>query len=145
MSKYIAKNRTPAIVCTKCLKEYAVSCRALVTIFSARHHTALDSKTIWNILLDPETPFLPVVTRPRPTSTRDQLVRAKTPGRTKFRIEKKTDNVNSLVFIVILTTLYLHCSPFISHYLCSFHPSKQLNILHLPLAEMVGMSIPQGS
>ena len=53
--------------------------------------------------------------------------------------------VNSLVFIAILTILYLHHSPFISHYLCSFHPSKQLNILHMPLAEMVGMSILQGS
>ena len=49
-----------------------------VTIFPLRHHPAIDSKAIWEILNDVSTPFLPMVTRPRPTSTRDALVRAKT-------------------------------------------------------------------
>ena len=53
-----------------------------VTIFSATHHPALDSAAIWRILMDEETPFQPMVVRPRPTSHRDLLVRTKTPGRT---------------------------------------------------------------
>ena len=63
-----------------------------VTIFSMRYHPAIQSKAIWEILFDPETPFSPMVTRPRPISIRDQLVKAKTPGRTRVRIERKTDS-----------------------------------------------------
>ena len=62
-----------------------------VTIFSVHHHPALSSKLICDALFDEETPFLPMVTRPRPTSTKDLLVKAKTPGRTKFRVERRID------------------------------------------------------
>ena len=48
------------------------------TIFSATHHPALDSTSIWNIIMDEETPFHPMVVRARPKSHGDQLVRAKT-------------------------------------------------------------------
>ena len=53
-----------------------------VTIYSATHHPALDSSAIRRILCDDQTPFRPMVLRPRPTSHRDLLVRAKTAGRT---------------------------------------------------------------
>ena len=60
-----------------------------VTIFSIRHHPALDSRAIWQILNDEETPFCPMITRPRPPSHRDLLVKAKTPGRQ--RTHRRTD------------------------------------------------------
>ena len=65
---------------------------ANTTVFSARFHPALDSHSIRETLLDHQTPFLPMVARPCPTSTHVLLVRAKTPGRTKFRVEKKSES-----------------------------------------------------
>ena len=62
------------------------------TIFSARFHPALDSHNIREALVDRDTPFLPMIVRPRPTSTQDLLVRAKTPGRSKVRVERKGDS-----------------------------------------------------
>ena len=48
------------------------------TIFSATYHPALNSSDIWNILMDDQTPFSPMVVRPRPKSHGDLLVRART-------------------------------------------------------------------
>ena len=52
-----------------------------VTIFSCRHHPAISSSDIWQSIWDEETPFSPMIVRPRPPSHRDMLVKAKTPGR----------------------------------------------------------------
>ena len=52
-----------------------------VTIFSCRHHPAISSSDIWQSIWDEETPFAPMIVRPRPPSHRDMLVKAKTPGR----------------------------------------------------------------
>ena len=60
-------------------------------IFSARYHPVLATHDIRDALLDEDTPFRPMVARPRPTSTQDLLVRANTPGRSKFRVEKKAE------------------------------------------------------
>ena len=62
-----------------------------VTIFTTSHHPALDSAAIRRLLMDQETPFEPMVVRPRPTSHRDMLVRAKTPGRNNNNITTTKD------------------------------------------------------
>ena len=64
-----------------------------VTIYSIRHHPAIASSDIWQILFDEETPFEPMIVRPRPPSTRDALVRAKTPGRTN-NVERPDPSLN---------------------------------------------------
>ena len=47
------------------------------TVFCATYTPALNSSAIRRVLVDPETPFNPMVLRPRPTSIQDRLVRAK--------------------------------------------------------------------
>ena len=49
------------------------------TIFSAPFHPAIDTHSILEAILDSDTPFLPMVTRPRPLLAQDLLVRAKLP------------------------------------------------------------------
>ena len=49
-----------------------------VTVICATYSPGLDSTAIRKILTDPETPFTPMVLRPRPTSIMDKLVRAST-------------------------------------------------------------------
>ena len=65
-----------------------------VTIFTTSHHPALDSAAIRCLLMDQETPFEPMVVRPRPTAHRDMLVRAKTPGRNNNNITTTRDETN---------------------------------------------------
>ena len=48
------------------------------TIFCATYSPGINSNTIRKKLVDPETPFNPMVLRTRPTNLKDRLVRAKT-------------------------------------------------------------------
>ena len=66
------------------------------TVFSVRHHPSLTTNTLRETILDLDLPFLPMVARQRPISTQDLLVRAKTPGRTKFLIPRRQDPGNKL-------------------------------------------------
>ena len=50
-----------------------------VTLFESIFTPGISSKAIRTALQDPETPFYPMVLRPRPTSIQDRLVRAKLP------------------------------------------------------------------
>ena len=54
------------------------SLEADVTLFSSIFTPAVSSRAIREALEDEETPFTPMVLRPRPTSLQDRLVRAKT-------------------------------------------------------------------
>ena len=51
-----------------------------VTFFSTTFSKGLSSTSIREALDDKETPFCPMVLRPRPTSIKDKLVRAKVPS-----------------------------------------------------------------
>ena len=66
------------------------------TVFSVRHHPSLTTNTLRETILDLDLPFLSMVARPRPISTQDLLVRAMTPGRTKFHIPRRQDPGNML-------------------------------------------------
>ena len=50
---------------------------ANTTVFSSTFTPGLNSSTIRKMLVDPETPFNPMVLRPRPTSIKDGLVKTK--------------------------------------------------------------------
>ena len=57
-----------------------------VTFFSATFSPGISSSAIKGALEDKETPFQPMVLRPRPTSLKDQLVRAKVDNKNKNKL-----------------------------------------------------------
>ena len=57
-----------------------------VTFFSATFSPGISSSAIKGALEDKETPFQPMVLRPRPTSLKDQLVRAKVGNKNKNKL-----------------------------------------------------------